>query len=101
MSRSRLDTLEIDAWLERHPQWCLRDGKLTRELTFKHFNEAWGFMTQVALIAETMNHHPDWSNVYNRVCIALTTHDAHGLTALDTTLAEKIDALLVAKSKGY
>jgi len=93
MTPTRLDTLEIDSWLACNALWSLCDGKLTREWIFDNFNEAWGFMTRVALIAEAMNHHPEWSNVYNRVSIALTTHDAHGLTSLDTTLAEKISAL--------
>lgn len=94
MNPTRLDTLEIDEWLGRHTLWRLQDGKLTRDWVFNNFVEAWSFMSGVALLAETMNHHPDWSNVFNRVSITLTTHDAHGLTALDTTLAEKIEALL-------
>lgn len=93
MIPTRLDTVEIDEWLTRNDQWCLQDGKLTRTWVFTDFVAAWGFMSRVALVAETMSHHPEWSNVYNRVSITLTTHDAHGLTALDTTLAEKIDAL--------
>jgi len=66
-------------------------GKLHRQLVFADFVEAFGFMTQVALIAEAMGHHPEWSNVWNRVSIDLTTHDAGGLTALDVTLAQAID----------
>ena len=66
---------------------------LKKEFKFKTFTQAWGFMNQVALIAEKIDHHPDWSNSYNRVTISLTTHDAGGLSALDIKLAKSIDAL--------
>jgi 4a-hydroxytetrahydrobiopterin dehydratase len=65
-----------------------------RELRFGDFNEAWGFMNRVALLAESQNHHPNWSNVWNTVSITLSTHDAGGLTNKDITLARAIDALL-------
>ena len=68
-------------------------GKLHRELRFPDFVRAFGFMTSVALVAESMNHHPEWSNVYGRVTIDLTTHDAGGITALDLELARRIYAL--------
>jgi 4a-hydroxytetrahydrobiopterin dehydratase len=64
-----------------------------RELRFGDFSEAWGFMNRVALLAESQNHHPDWSNVWNTVRITLSTHDAGGLTGKDITLARAIDAL--------
>ena len=67
---------------------------LHRVFRFRDFSEAWGFMTRVALLAESQNHHPDWANVWNTVRITLTTHDAGGLTDKDTTLARAIDALL-------
>lgn len=60
---------------------------------FKNFSEAWGFMTRAALVAEKLNHHPEWSNVYNVVDVTLSTHDCHGLSALDLDLARKMDAL--------
>ena len=60
---------------------------------FKSFSEAWGFMSRAALIAEKLNHHPEWSNVYNVVDVTLTTHDCHGLSALDLDLATKLDKL--------
>lgn len=75
--------------------WTLRDdGAIAREFSFKDFSQAFGFMARVALAAEKANHHPDWSNSYNTVSIALSTHDKGGLTDKDFTLAEKIDALV-------
>ena len=73
--------------------WSLRADKLHRELSFPDFVQAFGFMARVALVAERMNHHPEWSNVYNRVVIDLTTHDAGGISELDFQLAGHIDAL--------
>ena len=67
---------------------------ITRSILFADFIEAFGFMTQVALIAERMNHHPEWSNVYNRVDILLTTHDAGGLSPRDIDMAQAIDAIV-------
>jgi 4a-hydroxytetrahydrobiopterin dehydratase len=67
--------------------WSLEGGKLHRKFEFANFVEAFGFMTQVAIVAEKMDHHPEWSNVYNRVEVDLTTHDAGGLTELDFELA--------------
>lgn len=78
------------------PAWTqAKEGKaIGRTIRFKDFNEAWGFMNRVALLAEGMGHHPDWSNVWNTVSIELSTHDAGGLTDLDVKLASAIDALL-------
>ena len=84
---------QIAALPQHLPNWTLAGGKLRRELRFADFVEAFGFMTRVALVAEAMGHHPDWSNVWNRVTIELTTHDAGGLTDLDLRLARRIDAL--------
>jgi 4a-hydroxytetrahydrobiopterin dehydratase len=67
---------------------------IQRSFTFRNFNEAWGFMTRVALMAEKADHHPEWSNVYNRVDILLTTHDCNGLSARDVKLAKGIDKLV-------
>lgn len=74
--------------------WLPVDGRdaITRTLTFKDFSEAFGFMTRVALAAEKLDHHPEWSNVWNRVVITLSTHDAGGLTRRDIALAGIIDA---------
>lgn len=85
---------DIQQQLMHHPQWRLEQQKLSRSILFKDFNEAFGFMSRVALLAEAMNHHPEWFNVWNRVDIQLTTHDAGGISALDFELAAKIDALL-------
>jgi 4a-hydroxytetrahydrobiopterin dehydratase len=73
--------------------WRLHNGKLHRELRFADFNEAFGFMCQVALAAEKLGHHPEWSNVWNRVVIDLTTHDTGGLSTLDVELAQRIDGI--------
>jgi len=73
--------------------WSLVPSKeaISKTFTFKDFNQAFGFMTRAALVAEKMNHHPEWFNVYNRVEVTLNTHDAGGLTALDFELATKMD----------
>lgn len=77
---------DLSGWREAED----RDA-LVKDFTFKSFVEAFGFMTRVALHAEKLNHHPEWSNVYNKVSILLTTHDADGLTELDVKLAKKIE----------
>jgi 4a-hydroxytetrahydrobiopterin dehydratase len=75
--------------------WAAVEGRdaIAKSFTFKDFNAAYGFMTRAALIAEKMNHHPEWFNVWNRVDVTLSTHDAGGLTALDIKLATAMDAL--------
>ena len=75
--------------------WQAVDGRdaITRTFKFKDFNEAFGFMARAALIAEKMDHHPEWFNVYNRVDVTLSTHDAGGLTELDVELAAAMDSL--------
>ena len=77
------------------PAWKLVDGRdaITRAFRFKDFSEAWGFMARVALLAEAQDHHPEWFNVWNRVEITLSTHDASGLSARDVRLAKAIDAI--------
>jgi 4a-hydroxytetrahydrobiopterin dehydratase len=93
MKRNKLSSDEISARLSQLEGWELADGKLRRELKFPDFVQAFGFMTRAALVAERMNHHPEWSNVYGRVVIELTTHDAGGLTELDFTLAKRLNEL--------
>lgn len=77
------------------PQWRMVAGRdaIQRDFAFCDFVEAWGFMARVALLAEKQDHHPEWSNVWNRVSITLSTHDAGGLSARDITLAQAIDQL--------
>jgi 4a-hydroxytetrahydrobiopterin dehydratase len=89
----KLTQAEITSRLAEVPGWDIVDGKLQKTFTFASFVPAFGFMSSVALLAEAMGHHPEWSNVYNRVTIALTTHDAGGISALDFTLAQKIAEL--------
>lgn len=89
----KLSPEEIASRLSEVPGWRFTDGKLQNNFNFASFVEAFGFMSSVALLAEGMNHHPDWSNVYNRVNIALNTHDVGGVSELDFDLAKKIDAL--------
>ncbi|MBN8926136.1 MAG: 4a-hydroxytetrahydrobiopterin dehydratase [Rhodospirillales bacterium 69-11] len=78
------------------PAWTVAEDRdaIRREFRFADFSAAFAFMTRVALLAETLDHHPDWSNVWNTVRIELTTHDAGGLTDRDVRLARAIDALL-------
>ncbi len=92
-ARRKLTAEEIESRLATLSGWELRGSKLHRELRFPDFVRAFGFMSAVALVAETKNHHPEWSNVYNRVVIDLSTHDAGGLTDLDFELARAIDSL--------
>lgn len=73
--------------------WRVMDGKLHRTYQFQDFVEAFGFMAQAALVAERMNHHPEWFNVYRTVRVDLTTHDASGISALDFKLAAAMDRL--------
>jgi 4a-hydroxytetrahydrobiopterin dehydratase len=82
---------QINALAGELPQWSLVDGKLHRELRFADFNEAFGFMTRAALLAEKMDHHPEWSNIYNKVDVTLSTHDAGGLTDLDLAMARAME----------
>ncbi|URW74988.1 4a-hydroxytetrahydrobiopterin dehydratase [Sphingomonas donggukensis] len=82
--------------LDGLPDWDYDDARdaITRSFTFENFSEAFAFMTQVALMAEKADHHPEWSNVYNRVDVLLTTHDAGGLSARDVEMAGQIDTLV-------
>lgn len=94
MATKKLSAQQIEEGLSQLSGWTLKDEKLHRDLTFDDFVGAFGFMSQVALLAESQQHHPEWSNVYNRVSIDLTTHDADGISAKDFALARSIDALL-------
>ena len=92
----KLSAAERAGLAEALPAWRLVEGRdaITRSFRFKDFSEAWGFMARVALLAEAQDHHPEWFNVWNRVEITLSTHDAGGLSARDVRLAEAIDGLL-------
>jgi 4a-hydroxytetrahydrobiopterin dehydratase len=92
----QLDEDERAAALDALGEWDFDEGRdaLTRRFMFGDFSEAFAFMARVAMLAEKADHHPEWSNVYNRVDIALTTHDAGGLSHRDVALAKAIDALL-------
>ena len=96
MAIARLTPPERDEALSAMPQWTLRDDGLAieRKLRFTDFGEAFAFMTRVAIEAEKHDHHPEWFNVYNRVEITLTTHDAGGLSTRDVALAKAIDAFV-------
>lgn len=92
----KLEEAAIREALASLPGWTLAGGKLHRELRFRDFVEAFGFMTRAALVAEAMNHHPEWSNVYSRVVVDLVTHDAKGVTQLDLELARRMSELVGA-----
>ena len=99
MSRQKLTDAEIADGLARlnaglEVPWQLAAGKLHKGFRFPDFVAAFGFMTRAALVAERMDHHPEWRNVYNRVEVDLSTHDAGGLTALDFELARRMEELL-------
>jgi len=92
----KLTAEERAAALRELAGWTLVDGRdsIQRSFKFKTFNEAWGFMNRVALMAEKADHHPEWFNVYNRVDILLTTHDCNGLSQRDVKLAKQISAII-------
>jgi 4a-hydroxytetrahydrobiopterin dehydratase len=96
MTITRLSESEITAALATLDGWSLTPERsaISKEFKFANFSAAFGFMTRVALAAETQDHHPEWRNVYGRVAITLTTHDAGGLSARDVRLAKTIEALL-------
>jgi 4a-hydroxytetrahydrobiopterin dehydratase len=89
----KLSDAAIQAALAGLPGWSLAGAKLHREYRFPDFVHAFGFMATAAIAIEAMNHHPEWSNVWNRVNVDLSTHDAGGITAKDVALAEKLESL--------
>jgi 4a-hydroxytetrahydrobiopterin dehydratase len=84
---------DVRTRLAAFPAWTYEGGRLHREFLFAGFSEAFGFMARAALFAEKIDHHPDWSNVWNRVTVNLQTHDAGGVTDLDFRLAEEMDRI--------
>ena len=93
-TRQKLTEAEVVDRLPEVQGWELIDGKLSKTFLFDSFVNAFGFMASVALTAESMNHHPEWSNVYNRVTIALTTHDVGGISDLDFAFAQRIENIV-------
>jgi len=98
MGVEKLSAQQIEKGLKELPGWQLKDDKLHRELKFKNFVQAWGFMTQAAILAQSMDHHPEWSNVYNQVTIDLTTHEAGGISQRDFDLAQQINQTVAEMS---
>jgi 4a-hydroxytetrahydrobiopterin dehydratase len=94
----RVSEAEVEAVLPGLGGWSVKKGKLHREFRFADFVEAFGFMASAALVAESMNHHPEWSNVYQTVRIDLTTHDLGGISSLDLGMAKRLETL--ARSRG-
>jgi len=94
MPGTLLTAAEIEALLGAHPGWELDGDGLRRAFSFADFNAAFGFMTQVALISETLFHHPEWSNVYNSVQIRITDHDAGGVSTNDREWIERVDRIV-------
>ena len=90
MERRKLTEAEQERILEGLPEWELLNGKLHKVFKFGSFAEAIGWMTSVAIFAEKIDHHPEWSNVYSRVTVDLITHDLDGLSTLDVALAQKM-----------
>ena len=96
MPAQKLSEVEIQQHLQSLEGWGLLNGKLHRAFECKDFAAAFGKMTQVALAAESMNHHPEWSNVWNKVVIDLNTHSVKGISSLDFQLAAKIDEIFAS-----
>ncbi|MDG2210787.1 MAG: 4a-hydroxytetrahydrobiopterin dehydratase [Acidimicrobiales bacterium] len=90
-----LDAAQLKDAQNLLPDWEISGESLFRIFVFKNFVEAFDFMTAISLIAENMNHHPDWSNVYNKVEVRLSTHDSGGVTSLDVDLALSMDSLFI------
>ncbi|MFL6352791.1 MAG: 4a-hydroxytetrahydrobiopterin dehydratase [Bryobacteraceae bacterium] len=93
MAAHRLNEQEQSTCLKQLSAWEVKNGKLHREFKFSDFAHAFGFMTTAAVLIEKMNHHPEWFNVYNRVFVDLTTHDANGITQRDVELARLLDSI--------
>ena len=90
----RLSETEITEELKKIEGWAIKDNKLHKEFQFDSFNQAFGFMTRAAMEIEKMNHHPEWFNVYNRITVDLTTHDAGGITNNDVNLSRILNSLV-------
>ncbi len=93
MSPIKASPDQVDQFLQEYVLWTIKNGRLHRQYVFKNFVQAFGFMTQVAFLAERADHHPEWLNAYNKVTIDLITHDVQGITERDFDLVRKIEAL--------
>lgn len=93
MARQKLDERELRSALQRLSGWEIKNEKLHREYKFADFAHAFGFMATAAVLIEKLNHHPEWSNVYNRVSVDLTTHDSGGITHKDVELAGVLESI--------
>ena len=93
---SLIEQNQLDYFIEKNPSWMIDNKSIKKEFKFDNFINAFGFMCKVALLAEKINHHPNWQNSYNKVTIELTTHDKGGITNNDLELAEAIDKLLMS-----
>ena len=91
---TRLLESDIEEELKKLTGWSVKNDKLHKEFQFDNFNQAFGFMTRAAMEIEKMNHHPEWFNVYNRITVDLTTHDADGITNNDVNLARILNSLV-------
>ena len=91
---TRLLESDIEEELKKLTGWSVKNDKLHKEFQFNNFNQAFGFMTRAAMEIEKMNHHPEWFNVYNRITVDLTTHDADGITNNDVNLARILNSLV-------
>ena len=93
MATALLSSEQKTKALQQLSEWreCVAGHAIERTFQFSDFSEAWAFMSRVALVAEQMNHHPEWSNVYNRVFVKLTTHDSNGVTQLDLDMAKRMN----------
>ena len=93
MERRKVEIAEVEEALAGLPGWSVKEGKLTKEFKFGSFAEAMGWMVTVAIYADKIDHHPEWSNVYNRVNVGLVTHDMDALSTLDLALAKRMQEL--------
>jgi 4a-hydroxytetrahydrobiopterin dehydratase len=93
VERRKVEMSEVEGALAALPGWSVQEGKLAKNFKFGSFAEAMGWMVSVALYADKIDHHPDWSNVYNRVNVTLVTHDMGALSTLDLALAKRMEEL--------
>jgi 4a-hydroxytetrahydrobiopterin dehydratase len=99
MESSVLPLAELEQQLTQLSGWSIQDGKLRRLFQFRDFVEAFGFMSQMALVSEKLGHHPEWFNVYNRVTVDLVTHDAGGITPLDVAWATQANQIAARSTR--